>query len=110
MFKTVLIAVLIASGPALTSSNVMAAKGDILYKSKACQTCHGADGNTPLLPTYPKLAGQNPEYLIQQIKDIRDGKRTNGLSAAMKPLVGNLRDSEIKAISEWLSSQQPNVR
>lgn len=88
-----------------SSTKALAASGAILYKAKACQTCHGADGKTPLLPTYPKIAGQNAEYLIQQIKDIRDGKRTNGLTAAMKPMTSNLRDSEIKAIAKWLASQ-----
>lgn len=82
-----------------------AGSGEVLYKAKACQRCHGPDGNTPLLPSYPKLAGQNAQYLIQQIKDIRDGKRNNALSAAMKPMISNLRDTEIEDIANWLASQ-----
>jgi cytochrome c len=104
--KSVFVSAGIASLLLLTSSSVFAADGAELYKAKLCNTCHGADGKTPLLPTYPKLAGQNAEYLIQQAKDIRDGKRTNGLTSAMKPLVAQVKDDELKAISQWLASQK----
>ena len=82
-----------------------AADGAALYTSKLCNTCHGADANTPIMPTYPKLAGQNAQYAAQQMKDIRDGKRTNGMAAAMKAMVATLTDEEIDAISEWLATQ-----
>lgn len=89
----------------MSGSGAWAAGGADLYKAKLCNTCHGADANTPLLPSYPKLAGQNAVYLAQQIKDIRDGKRNNGLSAAMKPMVANLSDADAQAISDWLATQ-----
>ena len=89
----------------MATTSMVAAGGAILYKSKSCNTCHGADGNTPLLPGYPKIAGQNAGYLMQQIKDIRDGKRTNALSSVMKPMTSNLRDSEIEEIADWLANQ-----
>nr|VFK19890.1 MAG: cytochrome c [Candidatus Kentron sp. LPFa] len=84
---------------------VMADDGASLYTSKLCNTCHGADGKTPVMPTYPKIAGQNEEYLIQQIKDIKDGNRTNGMAAAMKPMVATVNEGEIKKIAKWLASQ-----
>jgi len=82
-----------------------AADGAALYTSKLCNTCHGADAKTPIMPTYPKLAGQNAPYAAQQIKDIRDGKRTNSMAAAMKAMVATLTDDEIEAIADWLSTQ-----
>ena len=103
--KTVIVSAGIAGLLMIAAGNVSAADGAALYKAKACHTCHGADGKTPLLPTYPKIAGQNVEYLIQQVKDIRDGKRTNGMSAAMKPMAAQATDDDIKAIAEWLASQ-----
>jgi len=37
-----------------------------LAKAKEiCQACHGLDGNSPT-PDYPKLAGQNPDYLARR--------------------------------------------
>jgi len=79
------------------------ADGAALYTAKLCNTCHGADAKTPIMPTYPKLAGQNADYLAAQTKDIRDGKRTNGMSAAMKGLVATLTDDEIKEISDYMA-------
>ena len=55
------------------------------------------------MPLYPRLAGQNKEYLIQQMHDIKSGKRDNGQAAVMKPIVANLSDDEIAAIAEYLS-------
>jgi len=43
-------------------------------KTAVCAACHGADGNS-LAPTFPKLAGQHPQYLLKQLKDIKSGAR-----------------------------------
>ena len=88
-----------------STSSVFAADGAALYKAKLCNTCHGVDAKTPLLPTYPKLAGQSADYALQQMKDIKDGKRANGMSAAMKPMVANVSEAEMKAIADWLATQ-----
>ena len=87
------------------STTVMAADGEALYKGKACMTCHGAAGKEPIMPLYPKIAGQNKEYLIQQMQDIKSGKRSNGQSAVMKPMMTNVSDEEIIAIAEYLAKQ-----
>lgn len=82
-----------------------AADGAALYKTKICHSCHGETPNKPILPVYPKLSGQNAPYLLQQMKDIRDGKRNNGLSVAMKAVVGSVTDEEFQTIADWLSTQ-----
>ena len=74
-----------------------------LYTAKLCQTCHGPDANTPILPLYPKLAGQNSAYCQQQVKDIASGARSNGLSSAMKPMVQALTDEEITTICDYIA-------
>jgi cytochrome c len=86
------------------SAGSYALDGAALYKEKLCTTCHGETGAQPILPVYPKISGQNVGYLLEQMKDIRDGKRTNGLSAAMKALVGTVTDEEFQAIADWLAS------
>lgn len=78
--------------------------GASLYTVRACHACHGPDAKTTILPIYPKLAGQNAPYLLEQMKAIRDGTRTNGLSAAMRPLMASVTDEEFQAISEWLAT------
>ncbi len=79
--------------------------GKDLYTAKLCATCHGADGNTPIMPIYPRLAGQNAQYLIDQMKAIKDGTRSNGQSAAMKALMANVSEDEIKTLAEWLEGK-----
>ena len=44
-------------------------------QSLACAACHGMDGATSLVPTYPHLAGQNEKYLFRQLKLIQSNER-----------------------------------
>ena len=86
------------------SAGVQAADGEALFTSKACAVCHGAQGKAPIMPTYPKLAGQNGEYLVNQTKDIRDGKRSSGQAAVMRAAVAAVTDEEIAAIAGYLAA------
>ena len=79
--------------------------GAVLYKMKVCDSCHGEDGTHPVTPEYPVIAGQPVPYLLRQMKDIRDGRRTNGLSETMRAAVGAVTDEEFRAIAEWLASR-----
>ena len=59
--------VLLASAPAFAAGpvgNVAAGQ----EKSKTCASCHGPTGNESLDPSYPKLAGQYPEYLAKALR------------------------------------------
>jgi cytochrome c553 len=54
---------------------------------------------------FPKLAGQSAEYAYNQMKDIKAGARTNGQSVdAMKPILEDIKDDEMKALAEYLAS------
>ena len=79
--------------------------GAALFKSKTCFSCHGQDAKTPIMPTYPKLAGQNAQYLYNQMMDIKSGARNNGQTAAMKGIMAMVTPEEAKAIADWLSTQ-----
>lgn len=81
------------------------ADGANLYATKTCFGCHGKDAKTPLLPIYPKLAGQNADYAFNQMKDIKSGARSNGQTAAMKGIMGLVNDAEMREIANWLSTQ-----
>jgi cytochrome c len=83
---------------ALASTPAMAADGAKLYAEKTCTACHGKDGNKPLMPDYPKIAGQNKAYVEKQMKDIKSGARANGNSAAMKGVMAIVNDEEIKTL------------
>ena len=97
-FLAVLIGILLGTG------NVFALDGAALYQSKTCFACHGIDAKSPIMPNYPNLAGQNAAYTFQQMRDIKSGARSNGLSAAMKAVMQIVSEEEMKAIAEWLES------
>lgn len=86
------------------SAPAFALDGAELYTKKTCVACHGKDANTPILPIYPKLAGQNPDYAYNQMKDIASGARANGQTAAMKGIMHLVSDEELRAIAQWLAT------
>ncbi len=103
MIKTAIVAAGMAG--MLVGATAVSADGAALYTAKICMTCHGADAKTPIMPTYPKLAGQNSDYCVAQTKDIKSGARANGLSAAMKATVAAVTDAEFKEICDWIATQ-----
>ena len=65
-------------------ASAMGVKGNAAagkQKAVVCAACHGADGNKTLDNTYPKLAGQYPDYLLKALKDYKSGKRNNAVMA-----------------------------
>lgn len=60
---------------------------DTIYKTgrkvaAVCANCHGEGGNS-LKPDIPNLAGQNPAYLIEQLRKFADGRRRNEFMEGM---------------------------
>src|ERR1035437_9170974 len=88
-------------------SGAALANGSQLFQDKACWSCHGRDGKTTLLPVYPKIAGQNVQYVEKQILDIKNGVRTTGNSAAMRGALTLVSESEIKDIADFVSKLKP---
>jgi cytochrome c553 len=70
-------------------------------KSTTCAACHGADGNTPVGPDFPKLAGQHRDYLAKALSDYKSGARKN---AIMSGQVANLSHQDILDLAAYFSS------
>jgi cytochrome c len=100
-----LLCLLIFTAASLAAGSATAADGKALYTSKGCVACHGDAGKAPIMPNYPKLAGQNSAYMLEQMKDIKSGARNNGQAAVMKPIVASVTEDEMKAIADYLSKQ-----
>lgn len=81
-------------------------QGMALFSEKFCVSCHGPAGKSPVSSTYPILASQNRDYLIQQFNDIKRGIRVNGGAETMSSLVQNVSDEEIAQIADYLASQK----
>lgn len=98
---------LFAAPVLLAAAAAHAADGAKLFAEKTCTACHGKDAKTPLMPDYPKIAGQNVKYIERQMTDIKSGARANGNAAAMKGVMVLVSDAEIKDIAAYVSSLKP---
>ncbi len=89
----------------LARNNQKIIEGMETYANRHCIDCHGSAGKHPVQSNFPVLSGQQEEYLIRQFKDIRDGTRSNSLTAIMRAIVQDVTDQEIALIAGYLSSQ-----
>ncbi|MDF2154614.1 c-type cytochrome [Vibrio sp. CAU 1672] len=83
------------------------AQGKQLYLSPGkggCGTCHGENGNQPVMPMYPKIGSQSEMYLFNQMKDYKLKQRKNGLFVPMEVAMAHYSDEEIKLIAKYLAS------
>jgi cytochrome c553 len=52
---------------------------------------------------YPRLSGQQAEYVSAQLKAFRSGARANDVSATMRGVAGRLSDREIDAVADYIA-------
>jgi cytochrome c553 len=71
-------------------------------KAETCVACHGPDGNAPD-PAYPILAGQTPRYLYLQLKDFKEGRRTD---PQMTPFVEGLSRQDMLDLAAFFAAQK----
>jgi cytochrome c553/glyoxylase-like metal-dependent hydrolase (beta-lactamase superfamily II) len=84
------------------------AAGDKLRQAEqtaktVCVTCHGLTGISEN-NEWPNLAGQKFGFLLKELRNFRDRKRTNDL---MSPTVASLTDEELTALAKYYSQQKP---
>jgi cytochrome c553 len=74
--------------------------------SQVCASCHGPGGNS-ISPAFPKLAGQQKEYLETQLKAFRDHTRADPMAQAfMWGMTSQLSDQMIADLAAYFSSQK----
>ncbi|MSQ58870.1 MAG: cytochrome c [Betaproteobacteria bacterium] len=100
MTKITLLAMALAAG----SFGAQAADYDAGKKkaTEVCGMCHGPEGNKPITPDTPILAGQHYEYLVAAINQYKKGERQNPM---MAPMVQPLTKAEIKNLALYFSKQ-----
>lgn len=89
---------------ALAGGDIEAGKATVAKYS--CAACHGADFNSPIDPSYPKLAGQHEDYLVQVLKEYQrgsDGPNGRG-NAIMGSQAKPLAKEEVRNIAAYLHS------
>jgi len=70
-------------------------------KSVTCIACHGDDGNSPL-DQFPKIAGQVPGYIKNQLVKFKSGERDNPVMAGM---VAGLSEQDMADLDAYYASQ-----
>ncbi len=82
-----------------------AVKGEELFDEHGCIGCHGANGAKPLAD-YPVLAGQRKDYVMAQIKAIRDEVRSTRRARLMVANVRTLKEAEVEQLAEYVSQSK----
>ena len=67
---------LIAAGSAVSSAYADIIVTEGVQPWHLCATCHSLDGISAMA-RFPKLAGQRAAYIVKQVRDFRDGRRSN---------------------------------
>jgi cytochrome c553 len=71
-------------------------------KSQVCQSCHGPDGNSAN-PAFPRLAGQQADYLAKALDDYKSGARKN---AVMRGFAAPLSPQDMADLAAYFSNQK----
>lgn len=80
-----------------------AARG--LQKSAACVSCHEAHGRSTGTSLFPRIGGQNYEYLYYALREYRDGSRSRGWAPAMmSDAVRNFSDDDLSDVARYFSA------
>ena len=74
---------------------------------RVCENCHGPDGNSTSA-TFPRLNGQQADYIVAQLKGFRGHNRGDPHAMAyMWGMAAPLSDDEMTAIAKYLSTRRP---
>lgn len=94
--------------PATVTRPELVAKGKKLFFNgntssgvPSCDGCHEEDGAGS--EKYPRIAGQNPEYTLEEFKRYADKKRPYG-KKVMQTVAERLSPEEAEALAQYLAS------
>jgi len=68
----------------------------------ACSSCHAPDGAGNSAAKFPRLAGQNSEYIAAALQNFRSGARANDSGSMMRMVAERLSDTEIAALANYI--------
>lgn len=87
--------------------------GERIYKGgnsktglPACSACHADNGSGNTAAKFPKLAGQNPEYIVDQLKKFHSRKRSNDYNEMMRDIAEMMSEEEMKAVASYIKGIQ----
>ena len=103
------IAAYYSSLPAMSGSgkqSPLVKQGKTLFLQERCMYCHNYSGkpDATFVGGAPMIGGQNKQYLVKVLKEIRSGARKADMHDLMKKTLASQSDQHIEAIAEYLGS------
>lgn len=97
----VALAAMLGSGAALAQQDAKALAAGV------CSACHGPQGRS-VSPVFPRLAGQQPAYIVLQLEAFRGHVRGDpNAQAYMWGMSSQLNDETIKGLADYYAAQKP---
>jgi len=88
---------------AVTARAQGAADAAVRKLAEPCFECHGPNGNSQN-PDFPVLAGQSWRYIYIELKDFKEGRRSDPV---MSPMAANLTRDDMIALGNFFQAQKP---
>ncbi len=85
----------------------LAKQGEKIFNSgfpgrmDACTKCHGNEGEGTA--KYPRINGQHPQYLVQELKRFKSGERNNDINEEMRKIARQLTELEMSALAQYIT-------
>jgi cytochrome c553 len=82
-----------------------------LITKGACASCHGANFSKPIDPSYPKIAGQHADYLLNAMKSYKAKGPVHGReNAIMGAQMKAFDTKQLKAMAQYIGSLPGEMR
>ncbi len=85
-------------------------RGEAIYRGgdeskhiSACIACHGPDGRGNAQAGFPALSGQHAQYVVEQLKNYKSGKRQTDINHIMRDIASRMDEDDMKAVANYIS-------
>lgn len=76
--------------------------GDLKKHITACIACHGPNGAGNAQAVFPALAGQNPNYTVNQLNAFKTKKRHNDINGIMHDISKRMNENDMQDVAEYI--------
>jgi cytochrome c553 len=92
-------------GGDLARGKQIAERGDWKSNVPACVSCHGMGGEG-VEPSFPALAGQQPDYIFAQLAAWHAGERKNSPQSLMDDIAQRMSPDDMRAVADYFGTVQ----
>lgn len=92
-----------------TPSLLSTTKGEQIYRVgnfakriPACSACHGPRGNGNAEAGFPALSAQHASYIVKQLQQYKEGKRTNDLNHIMRDISIRMSQDDMEDVAQYI--------